>query len=87
VKSGREGPTVPVQLRGGLCSPNRTVTPMGTTIVSMAGEATCMDNAPDTTSMAMSRTFRCRMSQGRPPRGHYIDDPPDTGQYIQQDNI
>jgi hypothetical protein len=26
VESGREGPTIPVQLRGGLQSPNRTVT-------------------------------------------------------------
>jgi hypothetical protein len=45
----------------------------------------CIDNAPDTSLMAMSRTFRCHMSQARPPRGlysshtrsHYIDDPLD----------
>jgi hypothetical protein len=37
VKSGREGPTIPVQLRGGLQSPNKTVTPAGTTTVRMAG--------------------------------------------------
>jgi hypothetical protein len=57
VKSGREGPTIPVQLRGGSQSPNRTVTPVGTTIVHMAGGATCIDNASDTTSTALSRIF------------------------------
>jgi hypothetical protein len=62
VKSGREGPTVPVQLRGGLRSPNRTVTPTVTTTVHMAGGATCIDNAPDTSLMAMLRTLRCRTS-------------------------
>jgi hypothetical protein len=68
---------------------------MGTTTVRMAGGTVCIDNAPDTSSMDMSRTFCCCTSQGRPPRGlyshhiesHYIDDPPDTGPYIQQDNI
>jgi hypothetical protein len=86
VKSGREGPTVPVQLRGELQSHNKTVTPMGTTTVRMAVGTVCIDNAPDTSSMAMSRTFRCHTSKGRPPRGlhsHHnrtrcIDDPPDT---------
>jgi hypothetical protein len=37
VKPGREGPIVPVLLRGGLRSPNRTVTPAGTTTIRMAG--------------------------------------------------
>jgi hypothetical protein len=37
VKLGREGPTVPVQLRGGLRSPNWTVTRAGNTIIRMAG--------------------------------------------------
>jgi hypothetical protein len=95
VKSGREGPTVLVQLRDGLQSPNRTITPVGTTIVCMAGGAACIDNALDTSSIDMSRTFRCRTSQGRPLMGlyshhtgsHCIDDPLDTGTYIQQDNI
>jgi hypothetical protein len=59
VKLGREGPTVPVQLRGDLRSPNMTVTPAGTTTIRMAGGAACIDSAPDTSSMAMSRTFRC----------------------------
>jgi hypothetical protein len=59
VKLGREGPTVPVQLGGDLQSPSMTVTPAGTTIIRMAGGAACIDNAPDTSSMAMSRTFRC----------------------------
>jgi hypothetical protein len=95
VKSGREGPTIPVQLHGGLRSHNRIVTPAGTTTVHMVGGAACIDNAPNTSSMAMSRTFHCRTSQGRPSRGlyshhtrsHCIDDPLDTGSYIQQDNI
>jgi hypothetical protein len=54
---GREGSTIPVQLRGGLQSPNRTVTPAGTTTIRMAGGATCIDNAFDTTSTALSRIF------------------------------
>jgi hypothetical protein len=95
VKSSREGPTIPVQLGGVLQSPNRIVTPIGTTIVYMAGGTACIDNALDTSSMAMSRTFRYCTSQGRPPSGlyshhirsHYKDDPPDTGPYIQQDTI
>jgi hypothetical protein len=57
VKPGREGPTVPVQLCGGLRSPNKTVTTAGTTTIRMVGGAVCIDNAPDTSSMAMSRTF------------------------------
>jgi hypothetical protein len=60
VKQGREGPTVPIQLRGGLRSPNRTGTHVGTTTICMAGGAACIDNAPDTSSMAMSRTFCSR---------------------------
>jgi hypothetical protein len=95
VKSGRGGPNVPVQLCGGLKSPNRTLTPVGTTTVSMAGGTVCIENAPDTSLMSMSGTFDYRTSQGRPPKGlcshhtgsHCIDDPPDTGPYIQQDNI
>jgi hypothetical protein len=58
VKPGKEEPTVPVKLRGGLRSPNRTVTPAGSTIIHMAGGAACIDNAPGTSSMAMCRTFR-----------------------------
>jgi hypothetical protein len=57
--------------------------------------AVCIDNATDTSSMAMSRTFRGHMSQRRALRGlyshhtgsHYIGDPLDTGPYIQKDNI
>jgi hypothetical protein len=72
-----------------------TVTHMGTTIVRMVGGTSCIDNALDTSLMAMSRTIRCPTSQGRPPKGlyghhigsHCIDDPPDMGPYIQQDNI
>jgi hypothetical protein len=60
VKIGREGPTVRVQLRGGLRSPNRTITLAGTTIIHMAVGVTCIDNASDTSSMAMSRTFPYR---------------------------
>jgi hypothetical protein len=33
VKSSRDGPTIPVQLRGGLGSPNKIVTPVGTTTI------------------------------------------------------
>jgi hypothetical protein len=58
VRPGREGPTIPVQLRGGLQNPNMTVTPVGTTTIRMVGGATCMDNAFDTTSTALSRIFR-----------------------------
>jgi hypothetical protein len=36
VKPGREGPTAPFQLHGGLQSPNMTVTPVGTTTIHMA---------------------------------------------------
>jgi hypothetical protein len=54
----------------------------------------CIDNAANTSSMAMSRTFRYHHRE-RPLRGlysrhtgsHCIDDPPNTGPYIQQDNI
>jgi hypothetical protein len=55
--TGREGPTVPVQLCGGLQSPNRTVTPADTTIIRTAGGAMCIDNASDTTSSELSRIF------------------------------
>jgi hypothetical protein len=58
VKPGREGPTVPVQLHGGLRSPNRTVTPVGTIIIHMARGATCIDNIFDTSSTVLSRLFR-----------------------------
>jgi hypothetical protein len=47
-----------VQLRGGLQSPNRIVTPVGTTTICMVGGATCIDNVFDTTSTALSRIFR-----------------------------
>jgi hypothetical protein len=57
VKPGKEGPTVMVQLCGGLKSPNRTVTPAGTTTIRMAGGATCIDNASDTSSTALYRIF------------------------------
>jgi hypothetical protein len=55
VKSGRKGPTAPVQLCGALQSPNRTVTHASTTIDHMAGGAMCIDNASDTTSTTLSR--------------------------------
>jgi hypothetical protein len=55
---------------------------------------TCIDNAPDTSSMAMSRTFhyhhREKVFEGlysHHTGSHYIDDPPNMGPYIQQDNI
>jgi hypothetical protein len=91
VNSGREGPTIPVQLCGGLGSPNRTITPTGTTTVCMVEGAACVDNPPDTSSMDMSRTFRYRTSQGRTLRGlysshigsYYIEDPLDKGPYVQ----
>jgi hypothetical protein len=53
---GREGPTVLIQLRGGLRNPDRTVTPTGTTTIHMAGGTACID-APDTSLLAMYRTF------------------------------
>jgi hypothetical protein len=54
----------------------------------------CIDNAADTSSTAMPRTFHCRMSQERPPRGlynhhtrsHCIDDP-QTGDGIYKKTI
>jgi hypothetical protein len=63
VKPGREGPTVSIQLRGGLRNPNMTVTTTGTTTICMVGGAACIDNALDTSSMAMSRTFPYRHSE------------------------
>jgi hypothetical protein len=63
VKSGREGPTIPAQLHGGLRSPNSTVTHTSTTTIRMAEGTACIDNAPNTSSMAMSRTFRCRYTE------------------------
>jgi hypothetical protein len=60
VKPGREGPIIPVQLCGGLRSLNRTVTHAGTTTIRMARGAVSIDNAPSTSSMAMSRTFPSR---------------------------
>jgi hypothetical protein len=33
--------------------------------IHMAEGAVCIDNAPDTSSMAISRTFRCHTSQGK----------------------
>jgi hypothetical protein len=57
VKPCRQGPTAPVQLRGGLQSTNRTVTPTGTTAICMAGGATCIDNASDTSLTVLSRIF------------------------------
>jgi hypothetical protein len=57
VRLGREGPTVSVQLHGGLQSPNMTITPTGTTIIHIAEGAMCIDNVSDTTSTALSRIF------------------------------
>jgi hypothetical protein len=57
LKLGREGSTVPVQLRGELRSPNRTITPTGTTTICRAGGATCINNASDTSSTTLSRIF------------------------------
>jgi hypothetical protein len=58
VRSSRKGSTVPVQLRGELQSHNMTVTSVGTTTIHMTEGATCIDNAPDTTSTTLSRIFR-----------------------------
>jgi hypothetical protein len=57
VRPGREGPTIPVQLHGGLQSLNRTVTPVGSTTIQMACGATCIDNTYDTSSTMLSRIF------------------------------
>jgi hypothetical protein len=57
VKPSRDGATVPVQLHGGLQSPNKIVTPTGTTTIRMAGGTTCIDNASDTSSTALFRIF------------------------------
>jgi hypothetical protein len=57
VKPGRERPTILVHLRGGLQSPNRTVTPAGTTTSHIAGGTTYTDNASKTSSVALSRIF------------------------------
>jgi hypothetical protein len=58
VKPGREGPIVSVQLRGGLRSPNKAVTPAGTTTIHVVGGTACIDNASDTSSTALSEIFR-----------------------------
>jgi hypothetical protein len=76
MKPSRVGPTIPVQLRGGLQSPNRTVTPVGTTTILMAGGTACIDNAPDTSSMAIPRTFHSRhkvkASEGSVQSPHWV---------------
>jgi hypothetical protein len=76
VKPGREEPTVPVQLCGRLRSPNRTVTPAGTTIICMAEGVACIDNASDSSSIAMSRTFcrrhREKASEGSVQTPHWV---------------
>jgi hypothetical protein len=58
VKPGREEPTVLIQLCGGLRSPNRNVTPVGTTTIRMGGGAMCIDNASDTSLTTLSRILR-----------------------------
>jgi hypothetical protein len=58
VMPGREGPSVPIHLRGGFRIPNRTITPVGITTIHMDGGAMCTDNASDTSSTALSRIFR-----------------------------
>jgi hypothetical protein len=58
VTPGKEVPSIPVQLHGGLQSSNRTVTPSGTTTIRMAKGVMCIDNASDTMSTALSRIFR-----------------------------
>jgi hypothetical protein len=67
---------------------------VGTTTICMAKGAACIDNAPNTSSMAMPRTFPYRHMEMASVDlhschigSHYIGDPPDTGPYIQQDNI
>jgi hypothetical protein len=57
VKPAREGPTIPVQLRGGLQSTNKIVTPAGTITLRISRGATCIDNASDTSSTTVSRIF------------------------------
>jgi hypothetical protein len=60
----------------GLQNPNRTITHVGTTIIRMTRGITCIDNAPDTSSMAMSRTFRCchreKSSEGSVQSPHWV---------------
>jgi hypothetical protein len=52
------------------------VTLAGTTIIRMAEGAACIDNAPDTSSMAMSRTLPCHhkemASNGSTQSPHWI---------------
>jgi hypothetical protein len=68
VKPSREGSTVPIL--------NRTVTPMGITTIRMAGHGVCIDNSPDTSLMAMSRTFPCHhremASEGSAQLPHWV---------------
>jgi hypothetical protein len=65
-----------IQLRGGLRSPNRIITPVGTTTIRMARGAACIGIAPDTSLMAMSRTFPCRhkemASEGSTQLPHWV---------------
>jgi hypothetical protein len=69
VKSGREGSTIPIQLRGRLRSPNMTVTHAGTIDNPYGRRRREHRQYPDTSLMAMYRTFRCRTSHGKDLRG------------------
>jgi hypothetical protein len=57
VKPVREGPTIPVQLHGGLGIPNRTITHAGTTTICLVEGARCIENASNTSSTVLSRIF------------------------------
>jgi hypothetical protein len=57
VMTGREGPTVPIQLCGALQSPNR--------IVTHVVNITCTDNASNTSSTALSRIFHLIKADSR----------------------
>jgi hypothetical protein len=65
VKPSREGPTVLVQVHGGLRSPYMTITPAGTKNNPYGQGHRVHKQCPHTSSMAMFRTFRRRTSQGK----------------------
>jgi hypothetical protein len=67
---------------------------MGTTTIRMAGGTACIDNAPTPhrwlclgPSAVVTGKSPLRGLYSHHTGSHYIDDPPNTGPYIQQDNI
>jgi hypothetical protein len=69
VKQSIDGPTVPASYMVDYEALTELLLLWVPQTIRMAGGATCIDNAPNTSSMAMSRTFCYRTSQGKGLRG------------------